>query len=305
MNAGTGADPGLRGVSYTLPELLALRFAARRLRLKSVERARAARAGGHRSRIRGRGMSFVESRLYQPGDDARLIDWRVTARSLRPHTKVFEEERERPVFVIADFGPTMRFGTRTAFKHVVAAEVCALVGWAALRAGDRIGALLAAPGGHAELKPAPGRRAVMRLLHALEGVGTVATDDGGRLLRDALKRGIRVVHTGSLVFVVSDFHALGDDEERLLARLRRHNDVILVQVLDRLERRPPPPGDYPVSDGGTIRRLALGESRARVAFEARALERRRAVVELARRHRLPEGAVTAGEPVVEQLAGLL
>src|SRR5690606_23047137 len=214
--AGAGARPlmaaarALAGTAFTLADLLALRHAAKRLALGGRTAPTSWRAGARASRIRGRGMTFVESRPYDSGDDARLIDWRVTARTGRPHTKVFEEEKERAVFVVAQFSPSMYFGTRSAFKHVIAAELAAVVGWAAMAGGDLIGGLLASAGGPAELRPAAGRRALMTLFNALAALaappaGAVA------LLSETLSRAVRVVRTGAVVFVAGDFYDFDDD----------------------------------------------------------------------------------------------
>src|SRR5690625_6794125 len=90
------------GASSDLSSLCQLRFAARDLNLASRSPARSQLSGGLRTRFRGRGMEFEEVRLYQPGDDVRTIDWRVTARTQVTHTKIFREERERPTFMVLD-----------------------------------------------------------------------------------------------------------------------------------------------------------------------------------------------------------
>ncbi|MDX1654777.1 MAG: DUF58 domain-containing protein, partial [Candidatus Competibacteraceae bacterium] len=144
-----------------------------RLRLQApalvggTRRALSASAGLHASRFRGRGIDFQESRNYQPGDDIRNMDWRVTARTGRPHTKLYREERERPVILLIDTGPTLFFGTRVAFKSVIAARAAALIGWAAVAAGDRVGASFFGAGPHGELRPLGGRRGALGLIRIL------------------------------------------------------------------------------------------------------------------------------------------
>ena len=147
------------GIHLTAGDLIALRPRCQSLRLPMRQPAASALAGAYRSRFRGRGVDFLESRNYQPGDDIRNMDWRVTARTGRAHTKVFQEERERPVLVAVDAGPSLFFGTRKRLKSVAAAELAAVISWAAVRRGDRIGGFLFAPGSHRELRPAGGRRA--------------------------------------------------------------------------------------------------------------------------------------------------
>ena len=100
---------------------------------------RAQVAGGHLSAFRGRGMEYHESRPYQPGDDIRSIDWRVTARSGQTHTKVYREERERPVLLWLDLSNSMFFGTQVCFKSVLASKLAALLAWSSVQHGDRLG----------------------------------------------------------------------------------------------------------------------------------------------------------------------
>ncbi len=236
----------------TLKELLGLQRLAQKLDLRQRLPARAQLAGNHPSRFRGRGMDYQESRTYQPGDDIRNMDWRVTARAGRPHTKLFQEERERPVILFLDLGPGLFFATRGSLKSVVAARAATLLGWAAAAQGDRIGALLF-NGGHHELKPRRGQRGVLPLIHALlqhtdpvRALASPAHPDG---LNDALVRLRRITRPGSLVFLISDFYGLDDDTGNHLLHLRRHNDLVAIRITDPIELTPPPPGRYGISDG--------------------------------------------------------
>ena len=205
-------------------------------------------------------MEYSESRIYLPGDDIRSIDWRVTARTGRPHTKLFHEERDRPVLFVVDLGEHMRFGTRRAFKSVVAAEAASLLAWAAAEGGDRVGGLVVSGGHAAESRVRSGKPGALALIRALAGteseVGTPAVGTG---FDDALARAYRVVRPGSLVIAISDFSRLRDSTDRHLARLREHSDLLCVWVYDRLEAVPPPPARYPIGDG---RRTAFLDTRS-------------------------------------------
>lgn len=168
------------GVRVSLQELLALRGEARRLDLAPRGKVLATRSGGHLSPFRGRGMEFDEARIYQPGDDPRNMDWRVTARAGRPHVKLFREERERPLWLLVDQGPAMRFGTRVAFKSVIAAQAAALLAWAAVDRGDRVGGLIFDEQGRFEQKPAARTHGLLPLLQALAvGPGRVSPVGSG------------------------------------------------------------------------------------------------------------------------------
>src|SRR5690606_13561386 len=153
-------------VAVTLRDLLELRGPGEALTI-NAPRVRVVTSGAHLSPYKGRGIEFDESRPYQPGDDLRTIDWRVTARTGKPHTKIFREERNRPVIVWLDLRKPMLFATRGAYKAVRAAELAMLVGWSAIANGDRLGGLVFAEGAHHELRPALGGRAALRFAQAV------------------------------------------------------------------------------------------------------------------------------------------
>jgi uncharacterized protein (DUF58 family) len=195
-------------------------------------------------------MEFDESRLYQPGDDVRNIDWRVTARTGDTHTKLFHEERERPVFIGIDVRSPMFFATRGRFKSVVAAEIAALLAWAAHEQGDRLGGIIFGSIAHKELKPRRGKQGLLRLLQNLAGaVNESARQDQTPSLAQAFSRLQRVVHPGSLVCMISDFRGFDKESESLLTQIARHNDVVLIHVHDPLESRLPQKGQYRLTDG--------------------------------------------------------
>lgn len=255
----------------TLKQLLELQRHAGKLDLTRQQPARAHLAGNHPSRFRGRGMDYQESRTYQPGDDIRNMDWRVTARAGRPHTKLFQEERERPVIFLIDLSPSLFFATQGALKSVIAARAATLLAWAAAAHGDRIGALLF-NGGHHELKPRSRHRGVLPLIHAiveqtdpLRGLAAGPHTDG---LGSALIRLRRIVRPGSLVICLSDFLTLNEDSSDDLLRLRRHNDVVTLQITDPIELNTPPPGRYAVSDGQQVGMLDTESSAGRQHYGA-------------------------------------
>lgn len=301
----TAALPGI--VHAGIDELLALRLQAREIRLGSAQPARSIITGVHASRFRGRGMDYLESRDYQPGDDIRSMDWRVTARTDRPHVKLYQEERERPVVVMADFGPGMFFATRGAFKSVIAARVAALIGWAAIQHGDRIGALLF-NGTHRELRPLGGQRGVMRLVRELVAASDPASilesqhppGPGGHL-NEALLRLRRVARPGSLVYIISDFYRMDEDTRRHLQRLRRHNDVVACQVIDAVEQAPLPAGQYAVTDGKATAVLDTRSASRRRAYRDYFDGHHRAVRELMRQSAIPLLELATTDDVVTVL----
>lgn len=261
------------GIHLTAEELIALRPRCHALRLPMRQAAASALAGAYRSRFRGRGVDFLESRNYQPGDDIRNMDWRVTARTGRAHTKVFQEERERPVLIVLDASDSLYFGTRKRLKSVVAGQLAAAISWAAIRRGDRIGGFLFSPGRHRELRPAGGRRGAMRMIQGLVDwlEPREAHAAGSERLSVALERVRHAVRPGSLVIVISDFFGMDEDCNRHLSRLHQHNDVIGCQVLDAAEYRLPD-GRYPISDGKEAAVLDMGQAESRRRYESMVLQ---------------------------------
>ena len=233
------------GIRPTLAELIALR--ARVLAWPPPNRSRGTEAGLASAPVRGRGMDYAESRLYALGDDARHIDWRVTARTGRAHTKVFHAERDRVTLLVADTAPALYFGTRRCFKSVQAARVGALVAWAAQRSGDRITTLRGSRS-EAPRPPAGGARGALRVLDALVRWYTAPpADDAG--LDFALQTASRVGKPGSRIVALLDPRSVDAVADARFTALAAHHDAIAVLLVDPLELAPP---------------------RAQVAFEAEA-----------------------------------
>jgi len=290
------------GTAVSLRRLIGLRAQAAALSLRPKGRVLALRAGAHLSPFRGRGMEFDETRVYQPGDDVRNMDWRVTARSTRPHVKLFREERERPVWLLVDQGASMRFGTRVEFKSVVAAEAAALIAWAAVDRGDRVGALVFHEGGHRELRPAPRTHGVLPVLRALAGDREVRPNGATPTLDRTLQRLVRIARPGSLVILLSDFAGLGSAAEPLLARIAAHCETVLVHIYDALEADPPPPGRYPVSDGRHVLVLDTAPAGWREAYRQQFRARQEHLRELCRRYALHFLSLRTDEPIRDTLA---
>src|SRR5690606_11398632 len=156
------------GAYCQLADLLRLRFAARELNLFSPRQAKSAMMGNVRTRFRGRGMDFEEVRLYQPGDDIRAIDWRVTARTQVTHTKLYSEERERPVYVVCDQRASLFFGSVNTMKSVLATYIATLLGWATLNGGDRLGGFVFDDQDFHDIRAKRSKHSVLQLLQTLE-----------------------------------------------------------------------------------------------------------------------------------------
>lgn len=282
------ADHSLTGALAPLPQLIALRQAARVLQQPRPATARAATPGPKPSRFRGRGLDFAEVRHYQPGDDIRHIDWRVTARTGRVHTKLFQEERERPVLVVADLSASTCFGTQRRFKSVAIAELTALLLWQAHDHGDRVGAIIQGPAGEFAQRPRHSRKTLLRVLGWLStACNKLSTDvqEGRQLaatepLESAVLQARRAARPGTRVVLISDFSewlqrapttaAVGTSVlQEQLQRLTRHGALEVIRVSDRLERSLPPAGNYPLRSGSLEHVIDSSPAPQRAFWEAR------------------------------------
>ena len=224
-----------RGIVPTLAELVELRALAQGRR--AAVRGRFGSSGHALSPLRGRGMEYAESREYAHGDDARHIDWRLTARSGRPHTKLFQAERERLTLLVADTAPALYFGTQLRFKSVQAARAGALAAWIAVRDGDRIAALRGSPR-EAPVAPASGTRGALRVLDALvRWYARPPDDDAG--LPIAIDHARRLLRPGSRLVVLADPVSLSAVPGERWPALALHNEVIVLLLADPLELSPP------------------------------------------------------------------
>jgi len=264
-------------VLVSLDSLLELRYQASNIFHKTYKRSSAALSGNYSSAFRGRGIDFSEVRLYEPGDDIRNMDWRVTARTNKPHVKLFTEERERPVLFVVDCGPSMQFGTRAAFKSVVAAKIAATLAWSAMSHGDRVGAVLYAGENHEEVKPAGGKRGILKFLKRLvdwnsENFGKQQPEEKTELI-DVVARLKRVARPGSLIYFISDFTNLDKKSEQYLSQIARHCDMVMINVFDHIEKHPPPPGNYMMTDGFSFEKLSMDNSDMRNALREEFVQR--------------------------------
>ncbi len=249
----------------SLAELIALRARLGRVRVAPLP-SRVLRSGQQSSRLYGRGMDYAESRVYQAGDDVRRLDWRLTARSGKLHTKLFQEDREGCLLIVLDTHASMRFGTRVRFKSVQAARAAACAAWYAVRAGERVGLMAF---GHADplLRPQAGSRGALAICGALAEWDAQPPSSRSEPLAAALTRAGRLLHGASRVLLISDgFSADAAARQRLLD-LTRHAGVGVLVVADALEQTLVAPGRYPLEHAGERSEVLLESERQRQDFQ--------------------------------------
>jgi len=219
-------------------------------------------SGEYHSIFKGRGMQFTEVRPYQPGDDIRVMDWNVTARTGEPFIKVYEEERELVMTMVVDLSASGDFGSDTRFKSEIAAQLCATLAFSAIRNNDKVGLIAFTDKVELFIAPKKGRSHALRLIREVlyfrpEGKGTDITVALDYLNRVAKKR--------SIAFLVSDFRAGGYDKS-LKATARKH-DLIAVRIVDPREEILPDAGYITLYDPETGERTVVDTSSEKLREE--------------------------------------
>jgi uncharacterized protein (DUF58 family) len=257
------------GVVTDLARLLKCRHWAQGLTLFSPLAARNMMLGNVRSRFRGRGMEFEEVRRYQPGDDIRTIDWKVSARAEGTYTKLFCEERERPCHIVVDQRSHLYFGSNTRFKSVLAAELAAALCWAALAGGDRVGGQVLGNQVSRDTRARRSKQAALGFIHDLHEFNTdlayisetnnSAPQISATSLATSLEECRRITRPGTAIYIISDFHDFDQAAAKALRNLARNTDVSLFQVSDELEEKLPISGNVSISDGQHSSRVRVSK----------------------------------------------
>jgi uncharacterized protein (DUF58 family) len=234
-------------------------------------------SGDFRSLLHGEGTELAQVRPYVPGDDVRLIDWNVTARTNEPHVRVNLAERVLVTWLVLDTSPSMRFGTADRRKADVAHGVAIALGHLSTRRGNRLGVVTFGDAAPRTLPPRQGRSGLLGLLGALEEEANANPDErvGATSLGGAIRRTATLSSQRALVAIVSDFRGPFDWREPMLELAGRH-DVIAVEVRDRREQELPHAGDLWLVDPetGRLLRVDTGDASLRRRFAAAAAEER-------------------------------
>ena len=211
--------------------------------LASKQKVRSLLGGKHASKLRGRGLDFEEVRHYVAGDDIRNIDWKVTARTQKTHSRVYSEEKEKPTLIVVDQSKSMFFGSQKKTKSVVAAELAALTAFKVLKEGDRVGGIVFADNGIDIVYPKRDRKNILRFLEKIVTRNRELIDskpiEFDKALAETLAKVKNIVTHDFLVVVISDFQRYRPELIKFITRISRHNDVILAKVYDPMEQSIP------------------------------------------------------------------
>jgi uncharacterized protein (DUF58 family) len=298
------------GVYVTLQDLIRLQYRARGFTFLPRQPIHSLLTGTHASRMRGRGLNFEEIRGYLPGDDTRTIDWKVTARTGKPHVRVFTEERDRPAMLVVDQRVSMFFGSKVSMKSVTAAETAALGAWRVLSVGDRVGAVVFDDVDMIEVRPHRSRQTVMRILqavveknNALRATSNIKPNPA--MLNEVLETVARTAAHDYLIAIISDFDGADDDTRRIVSRLAQHNDVLAVSIYDPLATDLPDRGRWTVSDGELQIEMDISQAKVRKRVAEFADQRLQAIMSWQRELGVPVLPLTTDEDPVTQVRRLL
>lgn len=250
-----------------------------RLQRQTLHRRRAPRrlvasrwTGATRSLFRGRGMELDDIRAYQSGDDVRHIDWRATARSGRPMSKVFREERQRELHLVIDRGASMHFGTRVETKATTAARAAAVLAFSALANQEQVAGLVL--DGQREQAFAPARRldGVLPLLHAASAAPSI--DHRARNWSSLWDRLYHSVARGATLCLITDLHHLDETQRAALWRLSTRCELVMLHVVDPAEESLPVAGRVRLTAGdGQVHVIDSNDEKLRAHYAAAMVER--------------------------------
>jgi len=304
------ANTAVPGVYTSLDELVRLQYRARGFSFKPRQPVHSLLTGRHGSRMRGRGLDFEEIRAYVPGDDIRTIDWRVTARTGVPHTRVYTEERDRPAMLVVDQRLAMFYGTVKSLKSVTAAEAAALAAWRVFATGDRVGAIVFDDTGYEDIRPHRSRGQVMRIIEAIVAKNRALRADsetapGPGVLNQALEVVKKVTPHDYVVAVFSDFDGADAETTRLVTELAEHNDVLVALVLDPSSKDLPSRGRVVLSGGDLQIQVDAGRAGEREALLSVVGDRIKPVLAWTTELGVPVMPLSTAEDVADQVRRLL
>lgn len=298
------------GYSLCLEELLSYRVQSRSW-LPPAKSLWTSLAGHHQSKQLGRGMDFAEVRKYQPGDDIRSIDWRVTARTGKPYTKLFTEEREKPVILYIDLSNSMQFGSTLMLKSIQASHLAALCAWIAVQQNDRVGAVIDLGDQLIELKPQSRQRGVLLMLQKLiEGQSRnlsarqSVTDLSQNHFVDAMRTMTRIAPKGSDVILISDFIHYQPSLDPVFTQLRKNNALRVMHIYDPLECGETTfRGVELIGDFKSSKWIDFAAKRTRSSIKKAFESKQDSLESLTEKLQIPYHKISSDTPLLNQLSG--
>jgi len=225
-----------------MQELVAYRHHVKQKKLKHLQNKVAINSGSHTHTRKGRGMTFSEVRQYQPGDDIRYIDWRVTARTQKTHTKVFVEEHERPTLLVVEQTPHLFFGSKVRLKITQALNIASILGWVSLHHNERVGSISFNHLQSSWIAPKRNQQTVLQVLQKgielQQQISSPKAPDSQAWV-DTMQQLLKMNKPGNKVFLIGDMMQLAHYASPQLLKLVRKADVTAIHIYDDLEKNLP------------------------------------------------------------------
>ena len=297
------------GVYVTLSELLKFGYMPKNFNIRPNAAVLSQLSGRHLSGVRGRGMDFSEMKQYVQGDDTRNMDWKATRRTGKPYVRIYNEERDRNVWLVVSQMNSMFFGSKARLKSVSAAHTVALFAFKALETGDRVGAVVYNNEEVKFFKASSSKNAVVNIMTEIERQNNLLkatnTDNHKGNLGASLKILSSLAKHDDLVVLIGDGRAVDKESAKHITRINAHNDVIAVIISDPMEEEIVSSSSLFLSDGAETVDLDSTDKRFLKGYKNLKDERKENFSHLSRKNALPLLSITTERPVLDQLYELL
>ena len=293
------------GVYVTLSELLKFGYMPKNFNIRPNAAVLTKLSGRHQSGMRGRGMDFSEMKQYVQGDDTRNIDWKATRRTGKPYIRVYNEERDRNVWLVVSQMNSMFFGSKARMKSVSAAHTAALFAFKALEMGDRVGAVVYNNDEIKFFKATSSKNNVVQIMTEIERQNHLLSSDNSTNHKDNLSKSLKILTTlakhDDLVVLIGDGRALDEETAKHITRINVHNDVIGALIYDPMEEEIVQSSSLFFTDGVDTVDVDSSNKQFIERYRERLSGRKEAFAQLSRKNALPVLSISTEFPVLDQL----
>jgi uncharacterized protein (DUF58 family) len=296
---------GGNGVYVTLNELLKFGYVAKGFSFLPSQPVQSILSGRHGSKVRGRGMDFSEMKQYVQGDDTRAMDWKATRRTGKPYIRVYNEERDRNVWLVVSQRNSMFFGTKMMMKSVSAAHLTALSAFRVLDTGDRVGAVIYNDESLKFFKPQRSKQGAVHILSEVvkqnQKLHSTNTSNKIDQFNEALKIVSAAAKHDDLIILIGDGRAMDEKSIRYVTTLSEHNDVLAALVYDPMEKTLHSSSSLYLSDGNVSVDVDSSSQAFQKRFSKRQEERAEGLMHLSKKHTIPLFSISTDRPVLDQV----
>ncbi len=293
------------GVYVSLSELLKFGYMPKNFNIRPNAAVLSKLSGRHQSKMRGRGMDFSEMKQYVQGDDTRNMDWKATRRTGKPYIRVYNEERDRNVWLVISQMNSMFFGSTERMKSVSAAHTAALMAFKALEMGDRVGAVVYNNEEVKFFKATSSKNSVVQILTEVERQNHLLQANNTNNAKGNLSKSLKILSSlakhDDLVVLIGDGRALDEETQKHITRINMHNDVIAVLVYDPMEEKIAQSSSLFFSDGSATVDVDSSDKQFREKYAQRLQGRKEHMQHLSRKNALPVLTLSTAYPVLDQL----